>query len=190
MDTVIARVAAIDLGGGDEMALIRGKARLETYDKLQGVQDITQWIQPQNHIALLIPTGTSFGNGHWIAVFTDPATRTLHHFDSYGLGPEGELKYVKNPLVLQRLLGNLYMKAQQSGWNLQINRTEFQQWGNNINTCGRHVICRIRLSYLNDEQYARLLTNQRISPDQIVTYLTFLALNDDEKDMGQIKSVV
>lgn len=189
MDRVLQGIERNDLGGGQEMQLLKGVARVAAFTQLQGVDDLIKWLGPLGRVALLYPV-TSETNGHWLAVWADPKTKTVHHFDSYGLGPEQEAKYTKTLAGKQGYLVRLYTQAQQQGWKLVINRQQYQSWNSGVNTCGRHVICRLRFHYLNDAQYQKLMIHQKETPDTLVTLLTFLALNEDESDVAQVTKVL
>ena len=181
MDGIINTVIAQDLTGSQETSLLHGIATIKGYDDLTKVGDILSFLQPSNAVALLFPTGLNPGHGHWIGIWFDSGTRTVHHFDSYGFGPEGELKYSTNPLVKHQLLNQMYSKAQAQGIRVVWNTFPFQKMSDNINTCGRHVICRLRFKYLNEAQYIHLMARQKMTPDQIVTFLTFLALDEGQQ---------
>ena len=181
MEQVIHQIQALDLTGSQEQSLLRGQARVLTYNQLNSLETLLS-----GPIALLFPTSSEFNSGHWLAIWPDARTRTIHHFDSYGLPPSAELRYSSNADVKQEVLNTLYTQAQQQGWTLKVNTFRLQQMGGKINTCGRHVICRLRMRYLDEAQYGRLMMGQRLSPDDIVTYLTLLALDEDEHSVGLI----
>lgn len=187
MDRVIAHVEAQDLGGNEINSLLRGKADVKLFDSLQGATVASFFTMPA--VALLFPV-QSMSQGHWLAIFMDHDTKTIHHFDPYGFGLAMEEKYTQNPLVRAGLLSTFYQNAQSSGYNVVFNSTKFQKLENNMNTCGRHVITRIRLSYLSDDEYSKLLMGQKLTADDIVTYLTFLALNEDQSDVAQVKTTL
>jgi len=186
MDRVVSTFVAQDLTGVEETDLLKGKATMKLYSQLVGVRDIVSFLQPLNKVALFFPVGNNASTpGHWLAVWYDPQSRTIHHFDSYGFGPEAELRYSHNTDVQEQLLNKLYQQAQQQGYNLVWNKTAFQQMGDNVNTCGRHVVVRLLFSYLSEDQYTQLLTGQKMSPDDLVTLMTLISL-DETQQVGQI----
>jgi len=191
MDKVIQTIIREDLTGQEIGSLIHGIASVKTYDQLQGVSDIRQFLQPHDKVALFFPVSPGSSTpGHWLAIWYDQKSNTLHHFDSYGFSPDAELKYSTNPLVKDQLLNRLYSRAQQSGLKVVWNTYPYQKQGSNVNTCGRHVICRIRFSYMPDQMYHTLMSGQKMDPDSLVTLLTLLALDEDQHDVGQIMKSV
>lgn len=136
-------------------------------------------------IALLFPL-KSETDGHWIGVWIDTTAKIVHHFDSYGFGPAAESKFSSNPGVSEGLLAEFYTLCQHSGYQVIANSVAYQQWSKEVNTCGRHVITRLRFHYLTDAEYERLMKHQSLSPDEIVTMLTFLALDEDETDHAKV----
>lgn len=191
MDAVVKTIIDQDLTGTQETQLLRGVANVKSYEQLQGVSDIITFLGPTGRIALFFPVAPGSSTpGHWLAVWFNRKSNTLHHFDSYGFSPQEELRYSTNPAVREQLLNRLYIRAQQSGIRLEVNTFAYQKQGNNVNTCGRHVICRLRFNYMNDAMYQHMMSGQKLSPDRIVTMLTILALDEDQQDIGRIlKSV-
>lgn len=187
MDRVIQNVEAQDLGGSEINTMLRGKAEVKLFDSLRNATVTSFFTMPA--VALLFPV-QSLTQGHWLALLIDPEARRITHFDPYGFGLAMEEKYTQNPLVREGLLSTFYQNAADSGYQVVFNQTKFQQLENSMNTCGRHVITRIRLSYLTGDEYTKLLTGQKMAPDDIVTYLTFLALNEDQSDKAQIQSTL
>ena len=93
------------------------------------------------------------------------------------------MTYSRNPNVEQNILGKLYQKAQQQhGITIVYNTYRMQKMANNVNTCGRHACVRLRFHYLNLHQYAKLMLGQTMSPDWIVSAITFLKLFHDGED--------
>ena len=83
-------------------------------------------------------------------------------------------------------LGYLYNKLRGYGYKVIFNTYKYQQMINGMNTCCRHVACRLRFHYLNEIQYAKLMLNQSNSPDYIVTIITLLKLDKDNSNEEQI----
>lgn len=187
MEQVIKTIIAQDLSGTQETSLLKGIAVVKTYQQLQGVSDIRSFLTPTGRVALFFPVGqTDASPGHWLAIWFNRKTNTIHHFDSYGFSPAAEIKYSSNPEVKSMLLNKLYQRAQQEGMKVVWNTTPYQKEGGGVNTCGRHVICRLRFHYLDEPAYEKLMLHQPSDPDSIVTMLTMLALDEDQQDVGKI----
>lgn len=184
MDYLIQRIESLDLGGSEMTEMLKGHATVKMYKDLAGAT-LGSFFSAAPAVALLFPVASA-NDGHWLGIWVDAKNRTVHHFDSYGFGPDAEIKFSQDPIVKQCLLQKFYLQCTQQGYQIKVSTGQFQQMNNKINTCGRHVITRLRLSYLPDPMYERLMLHQHLNPDQIVTYLCFLSLNADQKDDAHI----
>jgi hypothetical protein len=86
----------------------------------------------------------NYNSGHWTAVLR--YDDTIEWFDSYGLPPDGELKFinaVKKKLLGEdkKLLGNLLSKVKDK--KVVYNNSRLQKLCNKSATCGRWCILRI-----------------------------------------------
>ena len=185
MDKMITAIYKQDLTGTDIDYLTKGKAILQLYKDLANCSSIFDAFGQYNNIILLFPVESDM-QGHWITIQYDEKTKIINHWDSYGLSWAQERGYTTNQYVKQHLLGNLYLRAQQDGYQVIYNKYRFQEMKNNINTCGRHACLRARFDYLNNDEYAKLVLKQKETADWLVTIMTFVALNQDETDEQQV----
>ncbi len=109
--------------------------------------------------------------GHWVLLFRSPEAG-LELFDSYGLGYRTIIKMTKNPDRLQKIL---------SKGDAHVSKQPFQQ-REHAETCARHCITRWNAAHLSAKDYAALLHDPRLSPDEIVTMLTL------EQDLTTFKA--
>jgi hypothetical protein len=189
MERVLKNLEKQDLGGNEVGTLLTGVARVTTYDTIVQTDDIVELLSKDPKIALLFPVTTDT-DGHWLGIFADLESKTITHFDPYGLSPRAEMRYTNIPEVVNTPLTNLYQKAESEGWNIIVSDTKLQEMEGGVNTCGRHVIVRLRMSYLSVAEYAALMMKQKMKPDDLVTLMTFLALNEDEQDNAQVVKVL
>jgi hypothetical protein len=187
MQAVLDHIERNDLSGGEMDEMLKGVAPVKLYSTLANAS--LDWFGPTGAVALLFPV-QSEKSGHWLGIWKDDSTRTVHHFDSYGMPPATEDQYSTQPDVEQRLLQLFYRRCMEAGYRVAYNQTRYQVLGGGMNTCGRHVICRLRLRYLDDNKYAHLMSHNSMSPDDIVTLMTFLALNEDKADKAQLTSLL
>lgn len=133
-------------------------------------------------IAILYETSPGFG--HWVGLLETP--EGIEHFDSYGLRPDDELRWVpkkyreafraESPHLVDYLL-RLQAHRRYVGGDPRINYSQFRLQGRKpwIATCGRWVVLRCRNSALTAEQFAKNVRGTArdlgISPDQLVTRL-------------------
>ena len=182
MDSLINQIYINDLDLLDVKSLTRQKVQVILYDNLTINDDILNLLSKDGRALLLFPTGAG-ADGHWIAILFNSNTRVLEHWDSYALTVTQEMTYSRNPNVEQNILGKLYQKAQQQhGITIVYNTYRMQKMAKNYNQCGRHSCLRLRFHYLNLHQYAKLMLGQTMSPDWIVSAITFLKLFQDGED--------
>ncbi len=186
MDELIKQLYKVDLNLDEVRALTRNKANIIMYDDLTIDDNILKVIGPTNRAILLFPTEAGSVNGHYLCLIYYKDIKTLLHFDSYGLDVQEELRYSTSRHVKRNTLGYLYNKLRAYGIKVIFNTYRFQQMQNGMNTCGRHVACRLRFYYLSNIEYAKLLLNQSNSPDYIVTIITLLKLDKDNSSEEQI----
>ena len=181
MDNLIKSIYVDDLDLVDVKTLTNNKCPIVLYDNLDINDDILEVIGKNNRCFLLFPTVHGSNNGHWLSLILYENTNTLLHFDPYGLDVQQELTYSTSRHVEANILGKLYAKAQQQhGTKIIFNTVKYQKLTNGINTCGRHASIRLRFHYLTPTQYENLMMKQTMSPDWLVSILTFLELFENQ----------
>ena len=185
MERVLKHIEDQDLTGNEMTTELKGVATMKLYSTLENAT-LETFFSPFPAVAMLFPV-KSLQSGHWIGIWKNDATRTVHHFDSYGLTPQEEDTYSGQALVKEALLQKFYSVCMRSGYRVAYNTTRYQHMDSGNNTCGRHVICRLRLRYLTDAQYAKLMSHDAMTPDDLVTLMTLLALNEDSSDKAEIQ---
>jgi len=185
MDRMITAIYKDDLTGTDVDYLTKGKAIMRLYKDLLNFHSIFDVFANFRNVILLFPVQSDV-QGHWITIRLNESTKTIRHWDSYGLSWTQEMGYTNNQYVKENLLGNLYQQAQAQGWRVVWNQYRFQEMANGISTCGRWACMRARLDYLDNDEFAKLFLKQKEKPDWLITCMTFVALNQDETDEEQI----
>ena len=185
MDNVIRGVYSNDLSGVDIETITRGKAVVRLYKDLLKYDNIIDALGKHGMMILLFPVAND-ESGHWIAVLYSEKEKLIEHFDSYGLSWKQEMGYTDNEYVKRNLLGDLYSKAMVDGYSVVFNPYRFQKMIDGRNDCGRHASMRCRFHYLSVHEYGKLMLKQKMSPDWLVTCLTFITLREDEKDEEKI----
>jgi hypothetical protein len=185
MDSVIRGVYSYDLSGVDVETITRGKAVVRLYKDLMKFDNIISALGRNGQMILLFPVASD-SSGHWISVLYHPETHTIEHCDSYGLSWVQELGYTDNKYAKRNLLGELYDKAKAEGYKVEYSPYKLQKMKKGYNDCGRHASIRCRFHYLNIDEYAKLMMGQTMSPDWLVSALTFLTLREASKDEEEI----
>lgn len=115
------------------------------YSELSQFKDIEELL-PKDKAYKIVLFENDFNTGHWILLLR--YGKTIEFFNSYGLKPNADFKYVsriknfflgQDPDDLKRLLDG----AEKSGYSVIYNKTRFQKMAQGINTCGRWIILRI-----------------------------------------------
>ena len=150
--------------------LTHGEANLLLYPDLYKYSDIRQVLKGYPACIILVELKNNFG--HWICVIDHGSH--YEHFDSYGTGkPDFELKWVpmhfrqENHELKPHLSSLLY----DSHKPVSYNTYHLQKEGDNIATCGRHVVSRIWNRKIPLAKYASELFATG-NPDEEVTLLT------------------
>jgi len=143
--------------GGDELeALLGGKTKILRYKDLLRYTKIEQVLGVEGNAIILYPDSSNDENyGHWTAVFysvNDAGEPVIEFFDPYGILVDNELQIagVSYPNYLSYLLAR-------SKYPIEYNNLGFQKLANNIATCGRHVVTRLRHTDLSLNHYMMLL---------------------------------
>jgi len=110
-------------------------------------------------------------HGHWICLFKTNDGRTVSFFDSYGLEIDDELNYIpknfrdNNDMRYPYLSKLLY----ESPYNIEYNQYELQDFKDDVNTCGRWVLARLKLKNVGvDDFYELFKSKYGISSDELV----------------------
>lgn len=109
--------------------------------------------------------------GHWVCILETP--QGIEHFDSYGIVPDGELKWVPEWLKsstgqdVKKLLSLLYHS------NQKINYNTHKLQSSDSATCGRWCVLRIMFSSLGTDQFAHMVKvvseSLGMTPDEMVS---------------------
>jgi hypothetical protein len=127
---------------------------------------------PRLPLILLYETKPNYG--HWVCVLRTP--EGIEHFDSHGIVPDDELKWVPDWLKpstgqdTKKLMTLLYREAAEHGTQINYNAHHLQS--KDVSTCGRWCALRIALGWLPNNHFYRACVNTArafgITPDEMV----------------------
>ena len=185
MDQVISSIMVNDTNSDEmnELLQVPNAARIVDLRFFLSADPTTIFAQHEA-FAIVLPV-TSETNGHWVGMWIDRPKNLVHYFDPYGMAPDEEERFSQVDIGRQGVMMDFFNRCVNDGLTVKVNRVRYQAEKDAINTCGRHVIVRLRLRYLGDESYHRLM-HGHLTPDAYVTLLTLLALNQDQKDRAGI----
>jgi hypothetical protein len=100
--------------------------------------------------------------GHFTGLFK---TKTgLLWFDPTGLAIHRLAEVTHSPFVLQKKLEQAH--------HVNYNHVKYQKIRDDVQSCGRHVLCRWNLLHMSDAEYRGVMRHRHLSPDVIATLLT------------------
>lgn len=138
-----------------------------TYRELADVLEL-----PRRPFALLYETEPGFG--HWVAVLDTP--EGIEHFDSYGLRPDDEQKWIPKQYRQELGAGSPHLVRLLLRTGKPINYSEFRLQGPApAATCGKWVAIRCRNRDKTAKEFAKnataLAKAHGITPDELVVLL-------------------
>jgi hypothetical protein len=158
------------LSNKDILELVGYKANLMTYSQLQQYDHIDDVLGEYKALVLLYETSQNFG--HWVCVFKVNKNK-IEHFDSYGLAPDDELKFVPENFrkVNYDKIPHLTYLLYNSKCQVIYNEYQLQAHMADVNTCGRWVATRINYRMIPQQKFAKFFLEYD-NPDEIVISLT------------------
>ena len=173
----IKELEKISLSSDDILNFINGKANLVFYPEIKKYKNIDELLGPYGACIILYLTKEDPGlYGHWCCIFKQN-NNTIQFFDPYGdpvdsgldydMSDYFRLKYGLNIPLLSYLLYKAYDK-----YDIKYNEIPFQEEKRDVNTCGRHCLCRLLLRDLDEYEYELFMNSSKYKPDELVTLLT------------------
>lgn len=159
------------LSDADIAKLVPG-IKLFRYPEVAEMNSVDECFDKHGRCMLLFLTEDE-NTGHWVCMIRKG--KTIEYFDPYGgYGPDAERDWLtpqqaealgQDEPILSRLIHG-------SGYKVKINPYKFQKEGTGMNTCGRHCATRLMLGHLALPQYAQVISNSGVAPDDFVTAFT------------------
>ena len=154
-----------------------------TYETLFNIDKIEDIFDNEGRAIMLYLT-ESKTVGHWVCFIKKG--NVIEYFNSYGrLEPDDELKWLSKEKAkeLNQDTKRLSELLDSSKFKEVINPYRFQQYKTDVNTCGRHVVCRLMFDHLTVKEYKDLLddaikelekeTNKKMNYDDFVCEYTY-----------------
>lgn len=145
-----------------KMSMRRGLVYIE-YEKTKKAS--LQQLLPKDvcGVLLLIMNNNKNSNvGHFCLLMKHPRSG-ITFFDPYGLGLSRILNKTNNERHLEIKLSKV---------RHHDNRVPYQKKQDDIQTCGRHVVCRYNAASMKAKEYQQLMHLPGLLPDDIVTLMT------------------
>jgi hypothetical protein len=173
IDEILEDLKDTALTGDQVLQLVDNKANIIKYNELANYDNLLDVLHPYGSCIILYETKMNYG--HWVCVIQ--REDVIEHFDSYGLMPDDELKFVpkvfrmENNMALPHLTYLLIHLPK--NFKIEFNEYKLQEKKNNIKTCGRWVASRINNKNISIDKFAKyFLDNHELKPDDIVVLNT------------------
>ena len=141
----------VTLSNDDIAQLLRGRTKVIHYADLQHYDSIEQLLSPYGNAVILYP---GQGNvGHWTCVLYTKdgrGRRVVEFFDPYGISVDREFQMVHPSVRRPRFLARLLYETP---YPVEFNDHDLQVLAAGVNTCGRHVVNRIRNAHMPLDTY-------------------------------------
>lgn len=164
----------------EDLRKISPDIRIVLYSDIYKYSSLEQLFQSGGNrpIALLYEIQPKYG--HWtLLIRHNPGN--YEFFDSYGLKPDSELKFIDKGFRSQSDQDHSYLldfinKASQGGADTTYSKKAMQSSNPSIATCGRWIALRARFSNIPLKEFRQILSSTDYSPDKIVTGITNMFL--------------
>ena len=154
------------------------RTKLLLYEDVKGYPTIEHLLHPFDSVIILYEWERTrdASIGHYITV-NRVNDGIIEHFDSYGIKPDKELDQLKDSSQAfrkmtgqdQKYLLNLYAQARSP---IAYNQYKLQSLDDGVATCGRYAVLRSRYKHMPLDEFARIFTGKRETPDLIAVQLT------------------
>lgn len=154
------------------------RTKLLLYEDVKRYPSIDHLLHPFDSVIILYEWERTrdASIGHYITV-NRVNDGIVEHFDSYGIKPDKELDQLKDSSPAfrkmtgqdQKYLLNLYAKARSP---IAYNQYKLQSLDDGVATCGRYAVLRSRYKHMPLDEFARIFTGKRETPDQIAVKMT------------------
>jgi len=161
------------LGDDDIRRLLGSECKITSYPQLENIHDINQLFDRKGRAVIFFPQ-ESANVGHWVGLIRDG--RQIEFFDSYGHYPDMQKPDKETQRALRMDQPLLTKLLEGSGCRVIYNKVALQKTRDDVQTCGRHVVCRLLYSKYPIARYRAMIKSTGLSPDEFVTRETMQVL--------------
>lgn len=163
------------LSNNDIQFLLGYDCPIYRYTDLENIGSIDNLLYPNDECVILFEDKP--GRGHWTCLcrsYDMNDNEVINFFDSYNFEPDAEKEFIPedflemNDMVRNILTEMLYDYP----LKIEYNEKSLQKMKPGINTCGRHVCCRLWTRDQPLDLYQKFMTSGKMSADDKVTKLT------------------
>tara|TARA_R110002049_G_scaffold85169_4_gene216701 strand:- start:691 stop:1203 length:513 start_codon:yes stop_codon:yes gene_type:complete len=159
------------LSGEDILKALDYKCNIVQYKDLKNYNNIDELLGPYKKCVILYHTRRNYG--HFTCVYE--YNNTIFFFDSYGIIPDDELKFLHKDLKKELNSQHRHLTKLLYNQNkpVEYNEYQLQKREKNIATCGRWVILRLKYPSISVDDFFQQFefSKDYISNDELICLL-------------------
>jgi len=160
------------LSDDDIKRLLGSDIKITTYPDLEHTTNVDELFDSRGRAIIFFPQ-QSQQSGHWTCMIKKG--RKIEFFDPYGEKPDAQKSGLSHRKLEQLhmdrpLLGTLLLD---SPYPITFNKVQLQELNDDVQTCGRHCVCRLLYHKYNLQQYRDIIRRSNESPDEFVVKHTY-----------------
>ncbi len=172
MEEILKMLMSKAFSDQDILKPIDNTANLVTYKELVRYRSLNELLGKHRACVILYDINQD-SVGHW-TVLIEHYNGELEFFDPYATAVDDWLQKA-HPSKRQKYHNHLTRLIYEDGRDIIYNDKVVQQMKDGINTCGRHVLCRLLLRDIAVDDYINIITTSKYKPDELVTLMTFFS---------------
>ena len=160
------------LSDDDIRRLLGGNIKITTYSDLANVRNINELFDSKGRAIIFYPQQNE-QSGHWTALIKDG--RNIEFFDPYGEPPDAQKDGISKSKLEQMRMDHpdLTNLLENSGCRVIFNKIQLQKLANDVQTCGRHCVCRLLYYKQSIQRYRDMIKRSGLTPDEFVVKMTY-----------------
>lgn len=172
LQDIVKDAENIYLSGEDVLELTDHRCRIMKYQDLMFVNSIDEILDVDGSVIILYQKTSN--SGHFCLLTKKYKENSLYFFDPYGYDLDEEVKLadfqVRN---MNGVVPHLTHLIENSNYDLIVNKIQYQEFEDLVNTCGRHCVTRLNYIHLSDEEYNTFINkNSHYDADFWVSVMT------------------
>jgi hypothetical protein len=150
------------VSGNDIKRKLKNSVKVITYKDLLNYPTIESALEPNGRLVILYEQLPNIG--HWVCLYWGPSDDdefgTIYFFDSYGIKPDDEQHWIDVEFRQKNWQDRRYLSQllAETPAEIEYNEYPLQGKGDNIGTCGKWVIARLMMPYMNVQEFGDLWT--------------------------------
>jgi hypothetical protein len=173
LQDIVKQAEDIYLSGEDVVELTDHRCRIMKYSDLMFVSSIDEILDVDGSVIILYQKEEQ--KGHFCLLTNRYKEGSLYFFDPYGYDIDEEVKLADFQIrnMGGEIVPHLTHLIEKSNYNLIVSKTQYQEFEEHVNTCGRHCVVRLNYIHLSDTEYNIFINkNSHYNPDFWVSVLT------------------